>query len=420
MRPLALTFSLAFLSTTLQAAELDKPGESLPPAVGESLAQPPDPACGSACDCCEERPARFYATGEYLLWWLKASPVPVPMLTASSDPINNPRAILGNPATSVLFGGRNYDQGAFSGGRLTAGWQVSDTFGVEGSGFMLQQKTRSFGFRSDAVGNPVLATPFFDAVANQPFSSFYSLPTPDGGSAAFSFDLTTRVWGAEANLTANVVENDRLRIRALTGFRYLELAEKLRMIDQAIFFGPTFIFDQAVIPAPGTFPAFDEFATKNQFYGGQIGADVEANYGKFTFGMRTKVALGSMRQVLAISGATASIPPGGTTSVLTVPGDSFALISNIGRYGHNEFAVVPEVSLNVGYQVTRAINVFVGYNFLYVSQVLRPGDQVDPRWNPALIPTFGLTPSGPRLPAPLMNQSDWYAHGLNFGVGVRF
>src|SRR5947207_9773099 len=36
---------------------------------------------------------RFYASAEYLLWWIKSAPVPAPLLTASSDPVNNPRAI---------------------------------------------------------------------------------------------------------------------------------------------------------------------------------------------------------------------------------------------------------------------------------------------------------------------------------------
>lgn len=398
-------------------------------AGGRLLAQAPAPdgllnpgaesgCCGYTCDC-PSGPC-FYASAEYLLWWIKAAPVPVPLLTASGDPVNNPRAIIGQPTTQILFGGRDYDFGPFAGGRVTAGWQLAPGLALEGSGFLLEQQARSFSVRSDAIGNPVLATPFFDAVNNREFSSFYSLPTPDGGSAGFVINQASQLWSAESNLSARVVDSDMLNLNLVMGFRYLDLREKLRIDDVATFFAPTEIFQLATFPSFSTFPAFDEFKTRNQFYGGQLGAQAELHWGAVSLGFLTQVALGSTHEVLRIDGATQALPPGATASALTVPGDAFALLSNIGRVTHNEFTVVPEVRLSLAYQLTDWLSVFAGYNFLYVSNVLRPGDQIDPRWNPSLIPTFGLNPSGPALPAAILHQTDFFAHGLNFGVGVRF
>ena len=51
--------------------------------------------------------------------------------------------------------------------------------------------------------------------------------------------------------------------------------------------------------------------------------------------------------------------------------------TNIGEFNRNVFSVVPEVGRNVGYQLTDHIRTFVGYNFLYWSNVIRPGDQID-------------------------------------------
>lgn len=367
-----------------------------------------------------ERGPRFYSSYEYLLWWIKAAPVPAPLLTTSSDPVNNSRAILGQPTTTVLFGGRDYDYGPFSGGRLTVGWQLSDVVGIEGSGFLLEQRHREFATASDSVGNPVLATPFFDAVNNTEFSSFYSLPTPTGGRAAFVIDLSSRVWGAETNLTAQVIDNDAFRLKMLGGFRFLDVRERLSLRDVATFFAPTFIFDQAVFPAFSSFPAFNDFDTRNQFYGGQLGTQIDFRVGRFTLGALTKVALGSTHERLSITGATLSLPPGATVSALTVPGDAYALLSNIGVYTRNVFTVVPEVGLNLDVQVTQRVNLFVGYSLLYVSNVLRPGDQIDRRWNAALIPTFGIPPTGPAFPTALVQDSDLFLHGLNFGLGVKF
>jgi hypothetical protein len=341
-------------------------------------------------------------------------------LTASRDPVNNPRALLTEPSTVVLFGGRDYDFGAFSGVRATAHWRLNDCVGLEAEGFLLEQQVRNFRVRSDAIGNPALATPFFDVLNNQEFSSFYSLPTPGGGAAGFALRLTSQLWGAESNLTAEVWRDDSLRLRLLAGFRYLEVEEGLFLDDVALFFAPTDIFRIASFPAFSTFPAFNEFGTNNQFYGGQLGAQAEYRCGRWQVEGQVKVALGGVREVLRINGGTGAIPPGSQASVLKVPGDSFALSSNIGRHSQSEFAVLPEVRLNIGIWLTAYLHAFIGYNFLYLSEVLRPGETIDRRWNRTLIPTFGLAPTGPALPVPLFRSSDIHAHGLNLGLGLHF
>jgi hypothetical protein len=371
--------------------------------------------CANGSDC-----SNFYTSAEYLLWWIKAAPVPTPLLTASTNAAVNSRAILGDPGTVVLFGGQNYDFGAFSGGRLTAGWQLNPDVAIEASGFLLQQQSRVFTAKSDAIGNPVLATPFFDVVGNQEFSSFYSLPTPDGGSAGFSITQTSQLWSAESNLVARLAQTEGMKLSVLAGFRYLDLREKLHIDNIANFFAPTPIFDQATFPSFSHFLGFDSFDTHNQFYGGQVGAQAEFRSGCWLLAVQTKVAVGSTHEVLSINGATLSVAPGNVPPPLVVPGDAYALSSNIGRHSKSEFAVAPEVRLNVAYQVTDAIQVFAGYNFLYLSNVLRPGDQIDRRWNPSLIPTFGVAPTGPAFPQAILRQGDFFAQGLNFGVGLTF
>jgi hypothetical protein len=58
--------------------------------------------------------------------------------------------------------------------------------------------------------------------------------------------------------------------------------------------------------------------------------------------------------------------------------------------------VVPEVGVKVGYQVTPHLRAQVGYDFLYWSDVVRPGSQIDPLINTNLIPP--ATPGGPGRP----------------------
>jgi hypothetical protein len=133
------------------------------------------------------------------------------------------------------------------------------------------------------------------------------------------------------------------------------------------------------------------------------------------------VALGVTDEDIDINGTTVIAPPG--RPVVVANGGLLALPSNIGRFDRNRFAVVPEVDLNVGYQITPYVRAFVGYTFLYWSNVARPGDQIDRVINPAQLPTTPVTGAqtfGPARPAPLLRDTDFWAQGINFGVEVRF
>jgi hypothetical protein len=61
---------------------------------------------------------------------------------------------------------------------------------------------------------------------------------------------------------------------------------------------------------------------------------------------------------------------------------------------------------------SRNVRVFVGYIFRYISDVVRPGDQIDPRVNSASV--------GSKEPMPLFNLNDFYAQGITFGVMLKF
>ena len=55
--------------------------------------------------------------------------------------------------------------------------------------------------------------------------------------------------------------------------------------------------------------------------------------------------------------------------------------TNSGSFTRNEFSVVPEIGINLGYNVTQNLRLFAGYNFLYWTNVLRVADQVDTTLN---------------------------------------
>jgi hypothetical protein len=199
----------------------------------------------------------------------------------------------------------------------------------------------------------------------------------------------------------------------LGGFRYLRLTEGLRIEED--------LTELAGGPSPGTtFGVADQFDTRNQFYGGQLGIRGEYRRGRAYVNLSGLVGLGDNHETLKINGSTAITPPGSTP--LVRPGGLLALPSNIGNYSHDEFAVVPELRIEAGYQVTSHLRAFAGYTFLYWSDVLRPGDQIDLTVNPSQVPSnlSTVTAFGPARPAVSLRSTDFWAQGISFGLEIRY
>jgi hypothetical protein len=94
----------------------------------------------------------------------------------------------------------------------------------------------------------------------------------------------------------------------------------------------------------------------------------------------------------------------------------------MGHFHRDEFAVLPEIGVKLGYRLTDAILLTAGYSFLYWSEVARPGDQVDLALNPSQLPTSsgGGTLMGAARPAATLHSTDFWAHGLNVGIELRY
>ncbi len=361
---------------------------------------------GCGCDnCCFNN--HFYAVGEYLLWWTRGSPLPPLVTTGPSSVI--PPAVLGGPGTGVLFGGTDVNSGPQSGFRGFVGYWLDDDhlLGIEAGGFFLFGDRANFGATS--FGSPVLARPFINALTGAQTEELVAFPGISAGSVGVSD--STRLWGAEINARTNLCCGCNYYVDGLVGFRYLSLTDTLN------------IGENVTVTAPGPFQGAtalvdDRFAARNNFYGTQVGFAGEYRFDRFFVGGRALVALGVTQEVVNISGTTVLTTPGMGTN--TFPGGLLAQTSNIGHHSRDKFGVIPEVGFNVGYQITNNIRAFVGYNFLYWNSVVRPGNQIDTRVNPNLIPPAVTPTSGPSLPGFVFHGSDFWAQGLTFGFEIRY
>jgi cobyric acid synthase len=132
-----------------------------------------------------------------------------------------------------------------------------------------------------------------------------------------------------------------------------------------------------------------------------------------------KLALGGMDQRLNIQGYTVQAVPG--SPLVVAPGGVLAQRTNIGQFSHGEFVVIPEFTLNAGYELNAHVRAFVGYNFLLVSSVVRPGDQVDAVDGRQIRNLNRFDPTAvARRPAVFFKGTDLWAQGLNFGLEIRY
>jgi hypothetical protein len=123
---------------------------------------------------------------------------------------------------------------------------------------------------------------------------------------------------------------------------------------------------------------------------------------------------------VGIDGFTRFAIPG--EPVVTQPAGILALRSNSGSYSRTAFSIVPELGVNLGYQFSDHFRVYVGYNLMFWTNVVRPGEQIDRVVNPNNWPssTSAGGNSPPRRPAFEFRDSAFWAQGVVAGFEWRF
>jgi hypothetical protein len=350
--------------------------------------------------------------------------MPIPLVLAANTGTPGNRFGAADPVIDP----RNVDFGDLNGGRVEVGaWlDPRHTCGVEFGGFLLQERSREFAASSDAVPN--LARPIFDPVVGR-----FNFAVADAGLSRGSVSAlaSTQLGSAEFNVVRNVAFSESWSFDALFGTRYIDLDEDLQVRHTTTGAG-------LVLNNTADFVRLDvsdRFRTRNQFWGGQVGARAEARRGIWFGSLTGKLGLGNNHQVSEVAGQTVGTDAAGTTT--TAEGGLLALLggpvrrtdgsvvfetANIGRRKTDWFAVAPEVGVQVGAQLTRSVRVHVGYNFLYINNVVRPGDLIDPVVNLRFVPSHPdfRTESAVAQPTTRTSRDDFIAHGVELGLGLQF
>jgi hypothetical protein len=80
--------------------------------------------------------------------------------------------------------------------------------------------------------------------------------------------------------------------------------------------------------------------------------------------------------------------------------------------------MIPELGINLGYDLTPRLRATVGYSLIYWSHVARAGDQVNTDLNPNEFQSTSWT--GAAIPRETFVVNDYWIQGLNVGLDLTF
>jgi hypothetical protein len=282
--------------------------------------------------------------------------------------------------------------------------------GVELSAFYMDMK-RSFGTGATLdIGTVGLANVPPRVILNLPVDLPGDLDVGDLLTSTFNGTTFFRVWGAEANLLRSSGIIGGFKTYVLGGFRTLILDETMNLTGDFTFQEPS--PDEPTGPGPEDgrtvhMSTLDIVQTRNQYYGAQVGAGFDWHWYRVTVDALAKFGVGGLAQQVTTGGTTFQSagflePTAGAPLVLrpaaTLPGGLLST-TPMTKNDRVRISVLPELRADLGYQVTNNIRGFVGYNFIWITNVAVVGDQ------------SSASTTGTR---------DLWLQGLDFGVQVRW
>jgi hypothetical protein len=357
---------------------------------------------------------RWWLTGEYLLGYTRSGKLP-PLVTAGpADSLG----ISGRSGVRVLLGGEQ-SFGGVSGGKFSGGYflDACRAYAFEWGVFFLPNQKIRVNAGPDSA--EVLARPFFDTGLDSTNARLLSLTGQFRGSVAAEY--STLFWGAEAGMTVRVLENSTFSFDQLFHFRYYGLEETTNVSDfsSGIPGGGTVFFNGRSLPDGTTVGVSDYYSAINRWVGGAAGLRINWTPGRWLLSITGRMGVGATYQKITVDGQTTVTGAG-----VVEPARSGLLTAGnqVGRNSRFELSFAPEVNLRLGYRVTDHISVTAGYQYLYLSNVARVGQQIQTSVNPTQIPSgqnFGAF-SGPGNPTVNIQSSDFWMHGLTAGFTISF
>ena len=385
-------------------------------------------------------PGRFWLRADYLMWWTSGIRLP-PLVTTSSQGTSYDRAgVLGLPSTTILYGNGTVNTDGRSGVRTTIGMWLDccHVWNLEFDYLTLGQRENSFERAS--TDTAILARPFFSVETAPGAQTREIVSYPGQSDGMVAVDVKEYFQSVGALVSYNLCSCNSCcdpcdpcdaitdmnccppllhccRTDLLVGLRYYNLSDSLGVHEALDTRSLNISID-----------VHDNFAARNDFYGSELGLRTQVYRGRWSFEMLAKVAMGNNHQVVTIDGHTVATSG---SSTVTYPHEGvFAVRSNEaldaqgnvvpGVFERDVFTVIPQLGMELGYQVSCHWRAYVGYNLLFWGNVWRASDQIDLNIDPRNIPP--VNPQNPGLPFPAFpgRSTSFWAQGVNVGTEFRF
>lgn len=362
-----------------------------PPGGTDRVVCVSEPACSD----------RWYASVEFLWWYLKKDDIPE-VLTTGPD---GSSGIPGDPGVRVLYGGAiisRHDR--FIGIRPTVGYWFDNehTMGIEASAFFLERDSSILHLKR-ITGN--LFRTYIDANTGELATEQFSGDLPSGITRRGSVQVYGRkeIYGEDIRGLFQLHQDESWRWYGVVGAKFLQFRNQLNIVNTG--------YDEPELNV--LYGVEDNYYAYDRFYGAQIGVKVEKHNGPWFANCMLTCGLGGNEQRLRTDGRREVRTP---LSRDVRPVGLLVQYSNIVDETRVAFSAVPELQVNLGFEPTEWFKVQLGYSFMAWTNVLRAGDQVDLVVNTDQI--NGPNYTGPARPTIPWAESTFWAQG--FSVGFEF
>ncbi len=377
---------------------------------------------------------------EFLQWTYKKDAIPS-LINTGPETNTQFAGTANDPKAYSLFGPPQYTYKTVPGIRANFAVAIVENIDLEIGGFLMQSSSVNNTF-SGVNGQPFLTRPFFNQ--HDLVEGGFDTSSKSGLSGSINFHTHSQLFGTEANVSwFPCIENNPI-YKLSFGIRQISLTESFDVTENVsssqaplapndksnlLAFFPTrtiqepngVLVNANFDPTRQSIRIIDGINTSNEFYGPQAVAQWRWHRGPFSFDLLTKVAVGVNHESINTSGTTSLLTNGVVTK--TGPGGLLVVATNSGLVTADELTVVPELGLKFTFDMNSHLHFNAGYNMLYMTSVARPGNQIDRRINPQLVPSdiaYYPTTSGPFFPRGFFRDTDFYAHGITFGIEVSY
>ncbi|MFN0016851.1 MAG: BBP7 family outer membrane beta-barrel protein [Pirellulaceae bacterium] len=376
---------------------------------GVSCAGQVDPSCTDGADG-EPRCRRCWDTwgsAEVLLWWMKGSDQPAIVGTSPPGTVQNDASVVGTPGYSTLYGDERSGRDLQPGGRLTLGLWLDGTHnaGIGTRFYALDGASDNFERVTD--GSTIIGRPFYNVQLGREDALLVGFPGQFAGDVQVQY--TNSLVGNDVYFRLMLDRTRLRRLDVISGYQFLRMDDELLVNSSTNVIDPnSFIFGARI-------NVFDRFRATNEFHGGMVGLQGTMGRGNWSMTALGKLGIGNNHQQVIIAGTrNVSFPPGPGTATT---GGLLAQPSNIGTHVQDKICYIPEMTLNLAYHVRPTVSLHVGYNLIWMSNVVVSGDQIDRRVNLSQVPGPVV---GPNLPAFQFRTSEFWIQGINLGVNWNF